>query len=92
MSQPDTRGQSRSTRCAGEAGAPVMQLDSSSFVRVDPREQARRIERAHPGWTVWFGTRTARFWAIHRAVPDMVDAATAAEITKLIESWTALAG
>lgn len=53
----------------------------------DPREEARQVEREHPGWAVWWGLRTGRFLAIHRGVPDFVIAITADEMTEKIMSW-----
>ncbi|GAA1585186.1 hypothetical protein GCM10009678_79690 [Actinomadura kijaniata] len=28
------------------------------------RDVARRLDRKHPAWTVWYGPRTGRYWAM----------------------------
>ena len=50
--------------------------------------QAHQIALQHPGWSVWWAPRCARYLATHAGVPALVIAATPQELTDLINQWT----
>jgi hypothetical protein len=63
-------------------------------VLLDPEEIAQRIQCQHrPGWLVWHGKYTGRYWAMARWAPTpygLLDAATPDELDAAIATFELL--